>query len=111
MLFLVNENEEEEVEVGAKSNYKSLMILEEVGLFFFGCVKECFFAYYYLFYLFIYFIFGFTLLPVLVLSHRSFWRFSLRQDHHLNLGLIAFWVPQKRWLRWLLWVLRSDCLC
>ena len=34
MLFLVNENEEEEVEVGAKSNYKSLMILEEVGLFF-----------------------------------------------------------------------------
>ena len=34
MLFLVNENEEEEVEVRAKSNYKSLMILEEVGLFF-----------------------------------------------------------------------------
>ena len=32
-----NENEEEEVEVGA--NYKSLMILEEVEIFFFGCVK------------------------------------------------------------------------
>ena len=50
--------------------------------------------------LLLFFFFGFTLLPVLILSHRSFWRFSLRQDrfwrfslrqdHHLNLGLMAF---------------------
>ena len=59
MLFLVNANDEEEVEVGAKSNYKSLMILEEVGLFFFGCVKECFFVYYYLFYFIYLFYFWF----------------------------------------------------
>ena len=34
---MVNENEEEEVEVGG--DYKSLMVVKEVG-FFFGCVKE-----------------------------------------------------------------------
>ena len=36
-VFLVNENEEEEVEVGG--DYKSLMVVKEVG-FIFGCVKE-----------------------------------------------------------------------